>query len=305
MNVPVPLAALAGMVIEKSGTAAKSAAPASPLPDTITATGVACCRRARSRVAVTVTEVGPSPSDTRSGTADNRIRVDGSSSSASVTVVGVTGRSDAPDTVSVSSASTVASSRGVSVNVPAPLAAFAAMVIVKSATAWKSTASGFPLPATDTVTVVAVWRAAPFSDAVTLTPTAPPSSDTSEGDAESTMPLDAISSSVSVTEVFVTGRSELPSTVSVSLLSATSSSSGVRVNVQRPLVAPAAIMIFKSRTDAKSTASGSPLPVTSTVTVVGTVRAPASRVAVTSIGVAPAPSDTVDGTADRTISVEV
>ena len=59
------------------------------------------------------------------------MRVDTSSSSASVTAAGVTGRSDAPDIASRSSVSTVASSSGVRVNVPVPLAAFAGMVIVE------------------------------------------------------------------------------------------------------------------------------------------------------------------------------
>ena len=60
------------------------------------------------------------------------MRVDASSLSTSVTAAGVTGRSDVPDTVSRSFASTVSSSWGVRVNVPAPLAAFAGMVIAKS-----------------------------------------------------------------------------------------------------------------------------------------------------------------------------
>ena len=77
------------------------------------------------------------------------------------------------------------------------------------------------------------------------------------------------------------------------------------MNVPRPLVDFAAIVIVKVCTAAKSTASESPLPDTVTITVVSWVRALASSVAVTSTEVAPAPSETVDGTADKRISVEV
>ena len=70
------------------------------------------------------------------------------------------------------------------------------------------------------------------------------------------------------TEVGVTGRSDAPEMVSDSSDSSSRSSSGVSMNVPLPLAEPAAITIAKSATGLKSTAVGSPLPDTETVTVV-------------------------------------
>ena len=160
VNVAVPSGALAGITISKSGTGAKSTARGSPLAVTVTATRVGDGRTPLSTAAATVTSTGPPPSDACAGftVRNSRMRVDTSSSSARATDADVTGRSDTPDTARVSSDSTFLSSSGLSTNVPEPLAAFAGIVIRKSPTGSKSTVSGSPPPATDTVTAVAVWR---------------------------------------------------------------------------------------------------------------------------------------------------
>ena len=178
------------------------------------------------------------------------MRDDASSSSASVTSVRVTGSPDVPDTSSVSSSSAMASSNGTSVNVPVPLAAFAEIVIAKSGTVWKSTARAWPLPVTATVTVVAACRAARFSEAVTFTGVGPAPSATRLGNADRSIPVDSASSSAIATVADVTSSTDVPDTISVSLLPATESSSGSSVNVPVPLVSPAPITISKSDTGA-------------------------------------------------------
>ena len=90
--------------------------------------------RAVVSVAVTVTVVAPAPSLTLDGLTDSVIG-GWISSSASVTVVPVTVvRGLWPDTAIVSFPSFVVSWIGVSVNVPVPLVAFAAMVMSKFCT---------------------------------------------------------------------------------------------------------------------------------------------------------------------------
>ena len=85
-------------------------------------------------VAVTVTTVAPAPSPTLDGDADSVNG--GSSSSVRVMLVPVTVRLvPPPATPIVSPPSQVVSCVGVSVNVPVPPAAFAAIVIVKFDTA--------------------------------------------------------------------------------------------------------------------------------------------------------------------------
>ena len=174
-------------------------------------------------------------------------------------------------------------------------------MIAKSGTAAKPTTPGVPLPATDTVTVVSPVRELPSSAAVTVTAVSPSSSSTRDGSALSVIPADDTSSSTSSTSVLVTGRSEAPVTAIVSSASSWRSFSGVSAKVPVPLVSPAAIMIAKSGTAAKPTASGAPLAAADTVTVVATSRALASRAAVTATAVSPASSRTRDGSAASTI----
>ena len=268
-------------------------------------TVVGSVRAPASSVAVTPTGVAPSPSDNRGGCAVRAMLDDVASSSASSTSAPVTGRTDVPVTNSISSDSSTSSSVGVSVKVPVPRLSPAAMVMVNEGTGSKSTASAFPVPATATVTVVASVRALASSVAVTRTALAPPSSAIRRGLAESSMAAEGWSSSASSTVSAVTGRTEVPSTDSISSCSSTSSSSGVSVNVPVPLVSPAEIVMVKSSTSAKSTASAFPLPATEIVTVVGSVRAPASSIAVTTTGVAPASSRTRSGAAVSSISADV
>ena len=84
--------------------------------------------------AVTVTDVADAPSPTFDGLADS-VTAGWTSSSASVSVAPVTVvRGPWPATPIVSSPSVVVSWVGVRVNVPVPVIAFAAIVIVKSAT---------------------------------------------------------------------------------------------------------------------------------------------------------------------------
>ena len=106
-----------------------------PVPPTDTVT-VRAEEVADAAVAVTVTDVPDAPSLTLAGLADS-VTSGWPSSSVSVTVVPVTVvvLGLVPDTPMVSLPSTRVSWVGVSVNVPVPLVAFAAMVIVKSVTA--------------------------------------------------------------------------------------------------------------------------------------------------------------------------
>ena len=228
--------------------------------------------------------------------------VDGGSSSASTTVAPVTGRSDVPARVSVSSSSSTTSFSGVRSNVPVALISPASMVIAKSGTGSKSTASAAPLPDTDTVTVVASVRALPRIVAVTATGVLPASSRTRCGSGDSAISNGASSSSARITSDPLTGRSDRPVTESVSSASSTRSSSGASVNVPVPLVPPAAMVIAKSGTGSKPTTPAAPLSDTDTVTVVACCRA-ASKAAVTTTAVSPAPSSRREGFAVSLISV--
>ena len=81
---------------------------------------------------------------------------------------------DVPPTVTVSSVSSNASSVGLSVNVPVPLVAPAAIETSKADTGAKSTAPAVPLPDTLTRTVLAsANRVAPSTVAVTVRVVAP------------------------------------------------------------------------------------------------------------------------------------
>ena len=166
--------------------------------------------------------------------------------------------------------------------------------------------------ATDTVTVVAVFRAPAFSIAVTVTgvPETPTPSDTAAGFTDSAIEDDAASLSAIVTvgNGVATVRPDaavVPLTVTVSFPSVTSSSTGISVNVASPLVASAGIVSGKSVTAAKSSADAVPAA-TEIVTSVSVVRAPAFSIAVT-VTVspeAPTPSDTSDGFTDSAIVSE-
>ena len=169
------------------------------------------------------------------------------------------------------------------------------IVIAKSGTDAKSTASSVPLGLTATCTVVATVRAPASSIAVTDTGTAPALSGTCVGSTVRAMDPDVVSLSTSDTVAAVTGRSAVPSTTSASFGSSSASSTGVSVNVSVPLAFPAAIVMTKSGTGAKSAVSSASFPATATVTAVASVRvAPLSdAVTVTAVtAVAPSPFDT-------------
>ena len=229
---------------------------------------------------------------------------EGLSSSASATVSAVTVRSELPSTLIVSSDSSTLSSSGVSVKLPVPLVSPSAMVMVKSRTSAKSTASAFPLPDTVTVIVVSSVRAPASRVAITAMSVAPSLSDTRGGCTVSAMLEDVASSSVSSTSVPFTVMNDVPVTDNVSSSSSTSSLIGVSVKVAVPLLWSAAIVIVKSCTSAKSTAPALPLPATLTVISVASVRALPSRVAVTSMSVAPSSSETRAGDAVSVIWVD-
>ena len=92
-------------------------------------------KAASSSAAVTVTTVAPASSDTDDGLADSVTSVEAVSSSSIVTSAPTTVRPEAlPPSDSASLPSARASSTGVSVNVPVPLVAPAAIVTSKSAT---------------------------------------------------------------------------------------------------------------------------------------------------------------------------
>ena len=94
-------------------------------------------KAAASSAAVTVTVAAAASSDTDDGLADSVTSVEAVSSSVIVTSAPATVRPEAlPPSESASSPSANPSSTGVSVNVPVPLVAPAAMVTSKSATAW-------------------------------------------------------------------------------------------------------------------------------------------------------------------------
>ena len=116
---------------------------------------------------------------------------------------------------------------------------------------------------------------------------------------------DVASSSVSSTSVPFTVRTDVPVTDSVSSDSSNSSSIGVSVKVPVPLVSPSSMVMVNDDTLWKSTASASPLPATLTATSVASVRAPPSRVAVTTMSFAPPFSETRAGDAVSVISDDV
>ena len=104
----------------------------------------------------------------------------------------------APAMFTSSSFSSMASSTGVSVKLAVPEVWPAAIVSVKSATAAKSSVEAVP-PDTDTVTAVSDVPGAPFRAPVTVIAVAPASSSTASSDTVSVTPVDAVSSSATVT----------------------------------------------------------------------------------------------------------
>ena len=154
--------------------------------------------------------------------------------------------------------------------------------------------------ATVTVTTVADDRAAPSSVAVTVTSVAPALSSSRAGSTDNAIRSVATSSSVIVSSAGVTvrfGTAVVPVTDSVSGPSTIASSVGVNVKLRVPDGSLAAIVTSNDCTGAKSSALAVS-PATDTVTKVGSERGAPSSVAVTSTGVAPAPSDTVCGLTD-------
>ena len=161
------------------------------------------------------------------------------------------------------------------------------------------------MPASLTVTSVAVVRAPAFSVAVTVTVVAPAFSATLAGFTPSVNPVEAVSSSVIVSSAVPAVRpAALPLSSTVSSPSAVLSLVGVNGKVAVPLVWLAAIVRVKLPTAAKSAAAADPPVTLLTVTEVAVVRAPAFSVAVTVTVVAPASSATLAGSRLRASAVE-
>ena len=177
----------AAITISKSDTGVKSTTPDSPLPLTATAMRVSTSRAARFSVAVTVTSVAPLPSETHGGPTERLIVSEGSSSSSRRTDVETTSRSASPVIRTVSSFLAMVSFRGVRVNVPVPLSAFAGIVNWKSSTGANPTTFEPPPPSTITSTVVSMGRTVSTTVAVTATAVAPEFSETTAGDAVNSM----------------------------------------------------------------------------------------------------------------------
>ena len=298
VNGPEVLLLPAGIVIVNGFTSTKSSPTvAEPLP-TVTVTSVEEVPALSFSAAVTVTVVFPASSRTLSGFTLNITRVDGSSLSDSSSVAGVTARVPAdPSTVRVSSPSATSSSSGVSPNVPVPLVLPASIVTTTGSTEEKSVPSVAVSPDTVTFTSVAAVPAFPFRVAVTVTDVAPAPSPTLVGLTLNDNDSAAKSLSVSSKEVgfTVSPPASVPLTVSVSGPSATSSSSGVRLNVPEPLVLPASILTMNGFTREKSFPTVAVSPATVTLTDVADVLALLSKVAVTVTVVEPAPSATLAG----------
>ena len=123
--MPVPLSALAAIVMLNDGTAAKSTAPAVPLPATLTWTVLGSTNRpVPFKVAVTMIVVAPSPSPTLLSSTVSVIEVVLPSSSVRLILAEFTGRlPDVPLTVIVSSASSAVSLIGVNVKASLALSA--------------------------------------------------------------------------------------------------------------------------------------------------------------------------------------
>ena len=199
VKVSSPLVTFAGIVNVKTLTASKSAPRAAVTPDSDRLTSVSSTRAPASSAAVTVTTwAAASASSAKvSGDAVNVTSVEVASLSVMVTSVCRTSRSaTVPPTITISpSPSSVMSSTGESWNVPSALVPLAGIVMVKSATSWKSVpSSAVPLP-TWTVTSVSVGRGGTSSIAATVTVCAPPPSATSRMSTSSRTPSNSTPSS--------------------------------------------------------------------------------------------------------------
>ena len=109
---------------------------------------------------------------------------------------------------------------------------------------------------------------------------------------------------VSVPLLTVTSLADVvPDTVTVSSLSSTASSTGVKVKVPIACVASAGMTMVKSDTAVKSSPSVAVLPATLTFTAVSPGRLPESKRAVTVMLLAPPPSLTLAGCTSSVRSV--
>ena len=212
VKVPWALKAPAAMLMVNPVTGLNLTRPACPVPATDTATALVTPNRVDPcTVAVTVTCGGTAFSATVTGETLRFTVVGVASSSVSeivaeVTVTPVAGAT-VPETVIVSSVSSMMSLAGVRVNVCEPDAASAGMVTVKLDTGVKPTVAVPPDPATVTVTVCsAAKRDEPSTVAVTLTVCAPPSSVTVGLFTVSVTPVGTSSSSVTVTATLAMER---------------------------------------------------------------------------------------------------
>ena len=164
-------------------------------------------------------------------------------------------------------------------------------------------------PARPTVTFTAIGSvpACWFSSAVTSICWAVSSSDTEAVSRERDTEVDAVSSSFRVSVASSTERPlAVPCTVISSAPSASSSSTGVRVNVAVPSVCPAGIVTVTAVGAVKSALRLAPSPdaptVTETMVVPG--RVAAFSAAVTSTETEPASSIIESGSSDRDTEVE-
>ena len=275
-----PLGWVAGMVTLKEGIAAKSFSRAAVMLVTVTLTRVSDTRGAAFSIAVTVTVCWPPCSVTRMGFSVSSILVEAVSSSLRVSVAGVTGNGEVPLTCRVSSPSTITSLTGVSEKSASALVAPTGMVMEKLPTAPKSSPTVAVLPSTETCTTVFWVRAPSFRAAVTVTVCWPPCSVTRMGFSVSSIPVEAISSSLRVSVAGVTVNGEVPLTCRVSFPSAITSLTGLSEKVFCPLGWVAGMVTLKEGIAAKSSASAVS-PATVTLTTVSWRRVPAFRVAVT------------------------
>ena len=204
-----------------------------------------------------------------------------------------------PDTVTVSVPSPAnESSTGVNVKVPIPLTDPAGMETVKELTAPKSLPAVAVEAATDTDTEVADPRAREPTGkaAVTSMRVAPSPSPTLVGLRVRMISVGAVSLSVMVTAAPFTAVNPaaevVPEMAMLSVPSASSSSTGVKVKVPVAEDSPAGMVMLNPVTGAKSAASAFPTPpgpatdTATTVSVVKTAVPPRAALTVTSVAAA-------------------
>ena len=311
VNVSAPLAAFAGIVIVKAGTAPKSvpAVAVPPATEIRTAVSVLCTPPSSVAVAVTVRALPVASSATSSGDTVRVIPVADTSSSLMVSVCGA-GPVDPcvfvtmPETVTLLTPSTtLLLFAALIVTVPVLSVAPSAIVRVVPVKE-KSAAAVFVPAAAETVIVVSSLDG---RSSVAVTVLLPPFSEIEAG-VSTRLTCGAGSLSRIVTLNPAAGRTDSPDTAVVPLIRTVSSGSsmssftGVNVNVPVALVMPVAIVIVKSVTAEKSVVSAAVPASTETATSVSSLRTDPFSDAVTVTVVPSAPSGTLTGI---TLSVTV